>query len=541
MITEIELKNVRIFDEKGIKFSLPELSIFCGTNSSGKSTILKSLLLLRQSQGIQESSGTPQGRLRFVGSQVDLGNYSSFVFNGETHRDMSIGITIEDKMPVRTYSRLRSLNGETDINTNEDKSNIKYHLKTHFTFTTASSSQELSQEDDDILAIAGDEDVVSSYALPAIVKSSTYEIVVNDEILLSWKVLLASDSTQKLKYEILLPENYIKDIGGPFEKMKFEHSEETGFVSTSAVLNGLLPRSLVGKISSTTENKNSDAKDDEKWGLFPLPPLIDSALGDWHRAMHNIHYLGPLRSPARRHYIANLDARPSLDTTGDFLPYILRDKDKDNEPLVTNMLPGDSTTTREKLSTSLNSWLYYLRVGDKPPKDIKCEEIAVSTLKGVLVEFDMKTVSGKGSFPLADSGFGYSQVLPILVRGLLARPNSLLIVEQPELHLNPALHVRIAEFFVAMAKAGKQIIIETHSEHIVNTVRVLSAEDETGKLSSKSSIFFVSVEKSKISVRELSIKSDGTVPDWPANFFGEAISLTGRLLRAQKHFRKRRA
>jgi predicted ATPase len=125
------------------------------------------------------------------------------------------------------------------------------------------------------------------------------------------------------------------------------------------------------------------------------------------------------------------------------------------------------------------------------------------------------------------------------VKGLLAKPGQTLVVEQPELHLNPALQVRLADFLVAMVCAGKQVLIETHSEHIVDAIRVLYVEDETGQLENKCRIFFIDTELDKPSVLQLDIKKDGTVPDWPQHFFGEAASLTGRLLRAQKKFRKK--
>ena len=121
---------------------------------------------------------------------------------------------------------------------------------------------------------------------------------------------------------------------------------------------------------------------------------------------------------------------------------------------------------------------------------------------------------------------------------MLTDPGSTLIVEQPELHLNPAIQVRLADFISAMVRAGKQIIIETHSEHLVNAIRVIAAEDESGDLSSKCEIFFIDIEDGVVKVSELSMKPDGTVPEWPHNFFGEAASLTGRLLRAQKRFKK---
>lgn len=102
----------------------------------------------------------------------------------------------------------------------------------------------------------------------------------------------------------------------------------------------------------------------------------------------------------------------------------------------------------------------------------------------------------------------------------MAEIDETIIIEQPELHLNPAIQVRIAEFFVAMSLSGKQIILETHSEHIVNSIRVISAEDEKGLIRKDCKIYFLETESNKPSVHELSITPDGFIPHWPKEFLG---------------------
>jgi len=186
----------------------------------------------------------------------------------------------------------------------------------------------------------------------------------------------------------------------------------------------------------------------------------------------------------------------------------------------------------------LNGWLYYLRTG-KMYYYHKEKEFQASTHKSSLVEIGLKGITGISVHSLADSGFGYSQILPILVRALMAPKGSTIIVEQPELHLNPALQVRLVDFFISMIRAGKQVIIETHSEHIVNTLRVRTAKDTTGYLFQNTKIYFLDLERNRPVIYDMNIKEDGTIPNWPANFFGEAANLVAELLRAQKTIRNR--
>ena len=306
-----------------------------------------------------------------------------------------------------------------------------------------------------------------------------------------------------------------------------------------ATLRGILPHGLRAK---WLEHKRPKETSRTKASIraqplsdLPLPPHIGQLINDLRNTLSKIHYLGPFRTPAKRYYIAHDDASPDLDSTGEFLPFILQRR---SEARVLGAFSSKSDSlARTTLAQALNSWVHYLRTGDGGnPSDI-FEEIEPVTSNEVLVELMLKTPVGDNSYALTDSGFGYSQILPILVRGLLAEPGSTLIVEQPELHLNPALQVRLAEFFVGMMRSGKQVLLETHSEHLVNAIRILVAEDETSEIASKAGIIFMDAESGRPSVRKLDILPDGTIPDWPQAFFGEAISLSARLLRAQGRFR----
>ena len=484
MITKLEIENIRIF-EGAWQFSLPPLSVFCGTNNSGKSTIIKTLLLLRQSQDIREPRSERQGKLGLVGQQVDFGNYSSLVSHNEIERDILIAVSIEDKMPATLYHILCRLHNEKLSSTEV----VSYQLKARFSFG-----------------------IKMEMANVPVLKKTSYEISVNGKNLLAWEVLIAeSYEPNEPRYEIRIPNQLFLLLGESTEKSNLEMR----CFKTS--LKGILPFGLTM--------------------MQPLPPIIQEVTSDLEKALSDIHYLGPLRSPGKRHYVGS----PNLDTddpTGESIPFLLTDS-AIYQSKIFHCLPNRKAS-KESLAKALNFWLYYLRTGKEPAQSNDNAEIDVSIKNDLYVEIKIKSVTETQHYPLIDSGFGYSQVLPILVKGLLAKPGQTLMVEQPELHLNPALQVRLAEFLVAMVRAGKQVLIETHSEHIIDAIRVLNVEDETGQLENMSRIFFIDIESDKPRVLPLDIQKDGSVPDWPPHFFGEAASLTGRLLRAQKRFRKRK-
>jgi predicted ATPase len=76
------------------------------------------------------------------------------------------------------------------------------------------------------------------------------------------------------------------------------------------------------------------------------------------------------------------------------------------------------------------------------------------------------------ALPPANTGFGISYALPVVVSGLLAAPGSMLIVESPEAHLHPGAQTAIGIFLASVAAAGVQVLVETHSENVLNGVRL---------------------------------------------------------------------
>jgi predicted ATPase len=530
MIKVIEVENVRLFEGSGWHFPLSDLTVFCGTNSSGKSTLLKLLLLLRQSMGIFESYESESGKLRFIGSQVDLGSYYTLVSNNDYHRDIVITVIIENTMQAAAANRLRSLSGLSRTPTANMPKIVQYRFKSTFHFY-AVPAREISDSEE-----VGESLEEAPYPeLKGIIKYSDYELSVDEQKLLSWKVVPTDGKRDgDPKYSVLIPQNYFETIKG-IPKIEVDFGSTEGYVKLGVILDGILPRGLIARL--VQEEGDSPIDEQERWMVGPLPPVMFDMVSQLRQELVDIEYIGPLRSPAKRYYLTQPDISPLMDPAGEFLPSILRNIGKYEACYIR---PGPQSVPRqeqEPLFNALNVWMHYIRTGQELPEQINDKEIDWDTTRA-LVEIKVKSVLGDELHALADSGFGYSQLLPIVVRGLMAEEGHTLIVEQPELHLNPAVQLRLAEFLVAMARAGKQILVETHSEHIVNAIRVLTAEDESGDLASICGIYYIDVETGRPVVHELSIRQDGTVPGWPREFFGEAASLTGRLLRAQKRLRR---
>ncbi len=88
-----------------------------------------------------------------------------------------------------------------------------------------------------------------------------------------------------------------------------------------------------------------------------------------------------------------------------------------------------------------------------------------------------KKNNSKASYPLIDSGFGFSQVIPIAQAILTSGKGTLITIEQPEIHLHPSMQAQLAHMFADAIKLGKSILIETHSEYLIQRFGRLIYED----------------------------------------------------------------
>ena len=120
----------------------------------------------------------------------------------------------------------------------------------------------------------------------------------------------------------------------------------------------------------------------------------------------------------------------------------------------------------------------------------------------------------------SNEGFGISYSLPIIVSGLLTKPGGLMIVDSPEAHLHPAAQAKITRFLTYLAASGVQVILETHSDHVLNGVRLASMDDSPLQREAVMINFF-SGELDKPSI-PITINQSGALSDRPRAFFDQS-------------------
>ncbi|EKO3407993.1 DUF3696 domain-containing protein [Vibrio fluvialis] len=117
-------------------------------------------------------------------------------------------------------------------------------------------------------------------------------------------------------------------------------------------------------------------------------------------------------------------------------------------------------------------------------------------------------------------GFGLSYVLPVVLSLIMARPNGLVIIENPEAHLHPRGQSYLGRLIALTALAGVQVIIETHSDHVINGIRVAARLNKTFP-EGLAKIFFVTAGQGESQVVQLPVSQDGELPYWPDGFLDQ--------------------
>jgi len=146
--------------------------------------------------------------------------------------------------------------------------------------------------------------------------------------------------------------------------------------------------------------------------------------------------------------------------------------------------------------------------------------------------------AGTGWLSPLNIGFGISYVLPVVVNGLLAPRGSMMIVENPEAHLHPAAQSAIGRFLARVALSGVQVIVETHSEHVVNGARLEALDLGAIEHEIRFLFFSMSDHLAVPDVTSISMDEHGDLSAWPIGFFDQQTKDLSDIFRARRASRK---
>ena len=457
MIKSLRLLNFKAFEDTGT-LQLRPLTVLAGPNSGGKSSILQSLLLLKQTLG-----SPPQIDLNLDGDYLQFSGFNELTFGKPSLPRSSVTYEFEVETPIP---------GEiaplyfSDLALPED-STASLQSKVELTFRyerrNKANSVVLGR-----FEISSRIDETHGPYLKGTLRSGDYHVAMKGK-------------------GIELPRAFrnrrVKSVGG-------RH---------------FLPHVLV--LESQEKNVHPVH--------VPLDPIFAHPIQEIEEELEeNLEYLGPLRERPRRAYLHSGNPMTKIGDSGQYAAQILW-LEKDNKVEYLPALGQDpfSTTLMEAVNDA------FLRLGMFQPVDVRSEK---SVMYQIL--FRLGSSKTRKAVTIADVGFGVSQMLPILVLGLRSRESSLLLLEQPEIHLHPKLQANLADFLLTLAARERRLIVETHSDHFINRLRRRIAEDSTDELRNQVSILFVHPPQAGHGavIEPLQIDRFGTIENWPPSFLPEA-------------------
>ena len=224
--------------------------------------------------------------------------------------------------------------------------------------------------------------------------------------------------------------------------------------------------------------------------------------------LQDVYYLDPLRAYPQRVYSWSGTHPTDVGLDGDLaVDAILASQERGDE------IGQDSIRHNRTLERYIAGWLKKIGLA----QDFKV--VPVSKDRGLFEVRVLQHNYGTEAL-LPDVGFGVSQILPALTLCFYAPPGSTVILEQPEIHLHPKAQSALADIFIdAYQKRQVQILLESHSEHLLNRLQRRIAEEEIS--SNDVSLYFCSASDNGLALETLELDQYGNIKNWPKNFFGD--------------------
>ena len=530
-LEKIQIKNVRSLGDTGV-VPLSPITLLVGENSSGKSTFLRTFPLIKQS-----ISKRTDGPLLWAGDAddyVDFGSFSetvtnngssSIVFDFDFRTDCIIA-----SMPYSVRNELFRVGFNKDDSvfysiTIEQKDGHEYISKlyvrlnqTLFEFTLEPEPLRGKAVVDGIPVFESKhkkkaflysglgtfyfERSVFGFVLPPIAEMTRKLLKsFEEELLMDVSDVDESDEYMRQRYYSRI-ENVIHIFGALLCKgMSLEEIMPLGNRMKSKIITPQFSN-IIEKLSTMRqEEQNALIQQFKLMAFYDAFSKIDNYLDTYFR---QVHYIAPLRATAERYYRLRNLAIDEVDYQGKNLPIFLS---------------GLSETRLKSFQDWTQKYFDFKVFVDKRGGHLSVK-VALQTGNGI---------------NLSDTGFGYSQILPIITQiwdlsteGRIGKNESIplvIAIEQPELHLHPALQAKLAEAFIASIQLAKeygyqlQLLLETHSETIVNYFGRAIARGSLRKEDTSVILFNKDETTSLSTVKTTSYDKDGYLLNWPIGFF----------------------
>ena len=496
---------------------LSKITLIYGPNSGGKSSIIQSLLLLKQS--LKSNYGMYDHRNLVPGDEnslVDLGSIQSMIHRHETVRELGIDLSYQNVELARDSAehsismRFRNERSRTSL------AGVGYRIK------SSENEAILLDADADIETDGMYSSITKSTKLTILGFESEIRSVQDTDSFLPSPLLPGVARSRKSVEQRLLA---IVDMDSPLKpeyrllSQLFRTTERTQKLeSLMQWAYGQGPDELAPELARALEATKLTTGQ-----VFTISPEIMPL--DYEAQLNLINYLGPLRSAPERIYRVSPEFSLSTGVTG-----------------IQGEFSANALYHEERFCEAVNYWFnddnneykfdipYKLYVKPLGDPELSGQHITIALYLLDNYGNEIKDNEDKAvSVTLADVGYGINQLLPVVIEGIASQEGSIICVEQPEIHLHPRLQANIADLMIDTIAnergKRKQWIVETHSELLILRLQRRIRE---GKIKPEDiSVLYVdpndeSTEGSAIKVLRLGEDSYFKDP-WPDGFFDDGL------------------
>lgn len=248
------------------------------------------------------------------------------------------------------------------------------------------------------------------------------------------------------------------------------------------------------------------------------PPIPDGIISSMQPFVGNFQYLQAERLGPRLTNLASdyhVRERRQIGAAGEYTEHFIQEFG--GSP-VHEKMRHSGTLGNTNLKNQINAWMHQISPGTElhlyghPEMDV------------VHLRYSFLTGSQRSNEYRAPSvGFGITYVLPVITSILSSTPGALLLVENPEAHLHPGGQFLLGELLAKAASAGVQVIVETHSDHVLNGVRVAVREEVLSHESVKIHYFSRTELNERVytKIETPVVNKMGRIDSWPVGFFDE--------------------
>lgn len=519
----IRLKNYKGFIDTG-DIEIKPLNILVGTNSSGKSSFLRFFPLMKQS-----CSNLTHGALAFFGEFVDLGEFNDVKSTLTKDEYIEIDFDIKAQFAHFVFSSEKNYNSELVYNINarieKNESNLIYTSKLTIKFLGHTLIININKNLKVTSIVVNGEKIVDDV--------NKIELIFNSSIIpqMMYKQITIDETIFIRDFNISLFANPLKNVINQFYEQKNKKDINYGKIK-EALLSifcecnfNLTKGQNLNDINTSGEIKNLLTKylnnvDDIELKelnnillLNYLPYLLDMVSIYIKRGARKIAYSAPLRAITGRYNRRQDLSVNEISSTGDNLLALI-----------------ESLSASKK--ENFNKWLL-----ENFDFCLLTETIPGHT---ILIIKEGSTNNGTG-YNIADMGFGYTQILPIIIQlwyiqsGVSPMTRSvenltpiIYAIEQPELHLHPAFLKKLLNVIAKVSnnsnsnnsnKIKIKFIIETHSEKLINYLGELIENKIINNKAINILCFNKNRETQEVNIQKSKFDSDGVLENWPIGFF----------------------